>query len=435
MTIVRLVNVIEFFDGSEGIANLNLYESAAKRVEYAYWAAIEIMTAIMCANLPAMSAFLRYFSYDQGSSGKTSAGETGMKRPPGTSPSYSSSWSSSQALLRRWFVNSVSRTFRSPTSIFSTHRSDGSEKSGSKPEINHSNNGDGYVFRSAGSSDGGSASRTEVSEKKKYNFNTRAESIDLGENGAFRPTGNRALGQDSPYLNHIFIPESTYATGTAGPIRTNLSSDDANRTRSTNHDFHLATLTQWQYDDERMNPDAFAKYHAPPTSPSSVTKAAAATQISPNTSAPANAERESRQQRADSNLTWQHDRQRVDVRQIAKQPVITTSFPTHPAAAAAAPPPTKPSTAPLSASSPSTIYPYPSDATTATRTICTSPDVDVNVNTGNRQRQGSVTSLAATAMAPTTVDPGMRYPLKLREQQQRGVIYRTDRVDVESMAV
>ena len=92
-TIVRLVKVTQFslFDERvEGITN---------RVEYLYWAVIEIATAITCANIPAMPSFLRYLwrrvkgrsslpaSQTNGGNSRRSAGQSSNK--------FSSIWSKS----------------------------------------------------------------------------------------------------------------------------------------------------------------------------------------------------------------------------------------------------------------------------------------------------------------------------------------------------
>ena len=98
VTIVRLDAVIEF-------ANIaNLFEAAAERVQYAYWGVIEVMTAIMCANLPAMSAFLRFVGHDQKSSPSAS-----------TSHQFLSSSPSFPNILRLWFNKSM-RSIRMATS-------------------------------------------------------------------------------------------------------------------------------------------------------------------------------------------------------------------------------------------------------------------------------------------------------------------------------
>lgn len=94
MTIVRLDVVIEF-------ANLtDLFVAAADRIRYAYWGVIEVMTAIMCANLPAMSAFLRFVGHEQKSSPSTSVSHQYR------SSSFSSS-SSFPKVLRHWFNKSL----------------------------------------------------------------------------------------------------------------------------------------------------------------------------------------------------------------------------------------------------------------------------------------------------------------------------------------
>lgn len=53
-TIVRLHSVI-LFD-----SNIRHAQSLTQRMAYSYWAMLEIMTAIMCANLPALPALRRY---------------------------------------------------------------------------------------------------------------------------------------------------------------------------------------------------------------------------------------------------------------------------------------------------------------------------------------------------------------------------------------
>ena len=112
VTIVRLDVVIRF-------AKLtNIFEAAAKRIEYAYWGVIEVMTVIMCANLPAMSAFLRFVGHDQKSSPSTSASTQHHSSP-------SSSSSSAANVLRLWFNKSL-HTLRVATNSGS-RRSSGSD--------------------------------------------------------------------------------------------------------------------------------------------------------------------------------------------------------------------------------------------------------------------------------------------------------------------
>lgn len=52
-TIVRLVSVLRFH------SKITQRDLVSQRIDYSYWAILEIMTAIMCANLPALSALYR----------------------------------------------------------------------------------------------------------------------------------------------------------------------------------------------------------------------------------------------------------------------------------------------------------------------------------------------------------------------------------------
>ena len=52
-TIVRLASVLQFH------SKITQSDLLSERIDYSYWAILEIMTAIMCANLPALSALYR----------------------------------------------------------------------------------------------------------------------------------------------------------------------------------------------------------------------------------------------------------------------------------------------------------------------------------------------------------------------------------------
>ena len=55
-TITRLVKVAQF------VQSTDVVDQMVRRLDYTYWAIIEIMTAIMCANLPAMPSLVRHVS-------------------------------------------------------------------------------------------------------------------------------------------------------------------------------------------------------------------------------------------------------------------------------------------------------------------------------------------------------------------------------------
>ena len=73
-TIARLVKVTQYTDRG------NPLKAMKTRFDILYWTIIEIMTVIVCANLPAMPALLRYFG---SSSSPASAADVDFTRKPG----------------------------------------------------------------------------------------------------------------------------------------------------------------------------------------------------------------------------------------------------------------------------------------------------------------------------------------------------------------
>ena len=101
-TAVRLGSVVRF---SEKILKLDL---VSERLNYNYWAVLEVSTAIICANLPAVPAFYRHIS------GKgTNATATGSSHA-GTRPSILT-----HSFIRQWF-NEKSASLRQTTARTAT---------------------------------------------------------------------------------------------------------------------------------------------------------------------------------------------------------------------------------------------------------------------------------------------------------------------------
>lgn len=94
-TIVRLVKVVQYAQRDDQ------WDAIVLRFDYTYFAVIEIMTAILCANLPTMSSLLRHISSSkatQSNHGYGSSGVDGMdlrKANSGTS------------FVHRWFKSSI----------------------------------------------------------------------------------------------------------------------------------------------------------------------------------------------------------------------------------------------------------------------------------------------------------------------------------------
>ena len=98
-TIVRLASVLRFI---EKIKQLDLL---SERIDYSYWAVLEMMTAIMCANLPALSAFYRKVTGKDGNTtnGHSSRAATGQAN---TSKRSFSQWVGSKtASVRQYSAN------------------------------------------------------------------------------------------------------------------------------------------------------------------------------------------------------------------------------------------------------------------------------------------------------------------------------------------
>ena len=119
-TIVRLHSVIQFD------SNIRQVQSLTQRMAYSYWAMLEIMTAIMCANLPALPALHRYVT------------SKFKKEPFNVSHSSSQTSTSRKFVIRQWLNRSVYSLFSKTRNGKSDSVSEISSTKERKPNLNFS---------------------------------------------------------------------------------------------------------------------------------------------------------------------------------------------------------------------------------------------------------------------------------------------------------
>lgn len=94
-TIVRLVKVVQYAQ------RVDQWDAIVLRFDYTYFAVIEIMTAILCANLPTMSSLLRHISSSKATRSNHGYGSNGVG---GTDLRKANSGTS---FVHRWFKSSI----------------------------------------------------------------------------------------------------------------------------------------------------------------------------------------------------------------------------------------------------------------------------------------------------------------------------------------
>lgn len=194
-TAVRLSSVVTF---SEKVLQLDL---VSERLNYNYWAVLEVATAIICANLPAVPAFYRHVT-GKGTKPTVTGSSQGGTRPSRLTHSF----------IRKWFTEK-STSFRQSTN-----------RTGAGTNLN-----DGSISQTGLTSGDKGAYSVEINEMdimsptKSTSYSANVTTKEHDQSNSFNATNNPAERGSRFYNKEMASSKSTNITPTG---RSSENEDD-----------------------------------------------------------------------------------------------------------------------------------------------------------------------------------------------------------------